>query len=80
MEYTVTIPVDEYESLIATETRFKILVNAIQESAFVTELYDHLKDEPLISVAKMVDPKIQISFDALRANFMKEKKDKEENG
>ena len=73
-EYTVTIPKDEYDQLVSNNTKYQILLKAIKESAFVTESYDHIKDEPLINVAKMVDPSLAWTFNSLRWG-LKEKKE-----
>ena len=72
-EYTVTLSKDEYDLLVSTNTKFQILIRAIRESAFVTEMYDHVKDEPLIHVAKMVDPLLSGMFDSLREELKAKK-------
>ena len=73
-DYTVTIPKYEYDLLVSTNTKYQILLKAIKESAFVTESYDHIKDEPFINVAKMVDPSLAGTFNSLRWG-LKEKKE-----
>ena len=72
-EYTVTLSKDEYDLLVSNNTKYQILLRAIRESAFVTESYDHVKDEPLIHVAKMVDPLLSGMFDSLREELKAKK-------
>jgi len=77
-EYTVTVPKDEYDLLVSNNTKYQILLRAIRESAFVTEMYDHVKDEPLINVAKMVDPNLVGTFNSLRLALEVNKKGNDE--
>ena len=72
-EYIVTVPKDEYDLLVSNNTKYQILLRAIRESAFVTEMYDHVKDEPLINVAKMVDPTLNGMFNSMREELKAKK-------